>query len=328
MNSVERLERSLLAFAAAFFASSVLLILVGALLFASPGTVAPAGWEQTFGVAGQVLEKFGEAILIASILIFTTERLLKRELLAFIGKHFRDSMERFGDVFDLMVLPARFRSAFVESDETNGLLFEFGDSIHRVYVKGLRFHEQKIVLEDRDWAMESARRFYEMLRDYCAKRPSEYDTRKVEVCVTHPGRVSMWTRRDHDENDEAHQAIISQERFLRSNRSHHTIKRIFVGDGEKPDDELLAVMREMEGVGITTFYLRKDPHDVPDFTWVPGLVVMLWEREGSQRVAKIKIEPDRGHHIKAQWDDLLEAATPYQDFAKKRRFFGRSSVAV
>jgi hypothetical protein len=202
-------------------------------------------------------EELGFASIIAALLIFMTESSSKQELNRLFSRHLATNdltiSKGIADIEDSLNKGIRN----IETTLDNGivrivamssltdfpsqidiqakavLVRQIAHSIHATYIDGMHIHRDGFTLDDTDWAVESASRFFRAL--------GSLKLRDLSVLVTHTGSVDVWTN-----EEEVTPALLDQEMLNRS--LNVKINRIFVGSEELPlkeNSKYIGVMKMM-----------------------------------------------------------------------------------
>jgi hypothetical protein len=255
-------------------------------------------------------KEIGFALLIAAILVFTTEKRSKLEFNRLFDRHinkFSREMNFQTNRFNMEM--SRRLSEFygtvsitkvhdeINKSENQGVQL-IGSQIYERYLSGLRAIQGGFHLEETDWTLESNRVFYQCL--------NEIDCRDGEVRITHTGTIDTWLK-----FRAARRTLEQQQNLARKNMK---ITRIFIGQKsleESPDYR--KVMEFMTNdYGIKCKYVQHDnPSSIIDMTWVPQLKLLsVWKPGVGTEVESVEITPDHipGLDINAEWSSLLRDA--------------------
>jgi hypothetical protein len=222
------------------------------------------------------------ALIIAALLIFTTESSSKQELNRLFKQHMMTTGGQISDgVGDMQTALSHGLSQIVsmsrlstfplhlDSVAKSEIIKIAGLHIYKAYIEGLQAYKDGFVLDDTNWALQSAGRFYACLQ--------QLECHDIEVRITHTGSVDVWCS-----EDEAKPALLLQQSLR---KKHVNIKRIFVGSESLPlreDSKYCVAMDIMKKYQIDTGYVhRMEPSKTIDMTWIPGLdLIMVWDGVG------------------------------------------------
>lgn len=264
------------------------------------------GWEFHDIQIGRLIQEAQTALLIGALLAFTLELSSRREQLKSFQSYLSRSetmIARGVSVLSRAAMLMRFPDDLDRSDAPP-FTKEIARKIFSEYMIGMEVRGSGFTVRSANWALESNRVFYELLL--------EYNTRDLEIRVTHVGPPGEWLR------DEAKPALDAQKKVADSKKA--TITRIFVGTLSKEeaikDPEYIEVMNVMAEYNISIGYVHSDnPRSVSDMTWVPELgILMLWKVEGGVGIEAVEIGADREPkpNLERLWRDLIRYAGSIQ----------------
>jgi hypothetical protein len=255
----------------------------------------------------ELAKEIGFALLIAAVLVFTTERRSKVEfnrlfdghiarfdgemsshIVRFNGEMNRRLLEFYGTVNVTKVTEELHRS---ENQEIKRI----GSRIYEAYLNGLRAIPGGFHVDEVNWTLESNRIFYECL--------NESDCKNSEIRITHTGPIETWLN-----FGEARRTLEQQRKLI--NDKNMKIIRIFLGreslEHSPQYQEVMGLMSDE--YGIQCMYLqRENPSATIDMTWVPQLQLLsVWKPGIGLGVESVEVTPDQLHRdLNSEWLALL-----------------------
>ena len=247
----------------------------------------------------ELAKEIGFALLIAAVLVFTTERrskvefnrLFERHIDRFNGEMSRRLLEFYGTVNVTKITEELHRSE-------NQHIKRIGSRIYETYLNGLRAIPGGVHLDEVNWILESNRIFYECL--------NESDCKNGEIRITHTGSIETWLN-----FGEATKTLEQQHRLIKD--KNMAIIRIFLGrEPLEHSPKYQKVMRFMsDEYGIQCMYLqRENPSATIDMTWVPQLQLLsVWRPGIGLGVESVEVTSDQLHRdLNSEWLPLLREA--------------------
>jgi hypothetical protein len=265
------------------------------------GSTISSTWSVVLSVV-QFSREVAFAFLIAALLIFTTEKRSKDELLSIFDDNIEDIKNTINtglsDIGNIVRISGFLGN--LNSSQANSIVRIVGENIYRRFIIGLDATHHGFTLQDADWAMSSNELFYQALIDH--------NIRDQEVRVTHTGDLDTWL----DDYEPSETLRIQKDLILNNNIK---MTRIFIGTmdlSENKAKKYIDVMRKMEDNKIITGYVRHStPSDIMDMTWLPDLnIFMTWKPRASGKIALIEFSSDNTvrSQLERDWNFVIARA--------------------
>ncbi len=243
--------------------------------------------------------EIGFALIIAALLIWATEAATRRELTRLfdesidrIEKGLEQGVQMILATSKLAALPSHIGASDVP------MIQRMGGEVYDFYIDGLKPFANGFMLNDTDWALQSASILYRCLGHMLDGIE--------EVRVTHTGTIDIWCN-----ENVASVALQGQQALIEKGT---TITRIFVGPEPVPLSETSKynqAINIMRRHGIKAGYVYEpNPSSVLDMTWIPAVdAVMVWEPRPMGGVAKVVVTSPakREENLDDLWRVLLNA---------------------